>query len=77
MSTGLDGRHRDEDGRISEKHGNTLVSSLREEYGKHFLEEWPDHATLGEVREKTGKSLTQLLKEHHEKHSHKEHPTAS
>jgi hypothetical protein len=71
MTEGLDGRHRDESGRISEKHGSTLVSTLREEYGKHFLADWPDHATLEQVREKTGKSLTHLLKEHHEKHPHK------
>jgi hypothetical protein len=30
---GLDGRHRDKDGEISKKHGNTLISTLRETYG--------------------------------------------
>jgi hypothetical protein len=25
---GLDGRHRDKDGRIAKKHGNTLISTL-------------------------------------------------
>ena len=29
---GLHGRHRDVDGRISEKHGNTRVDTLRETY---------------------------------------------
>lgn len=27
---GLDGRHRDQDGQISRKHGNTLVRTIRE-----------------------------------------------
>jgi predicted transcriptional regulator len=33
---GLDDRHRDKDGEISRKHGNTLVSTLRQTYGKDF-----------------------------------------
>lgn len=33
---GLDGRHRDKNGRISKKHGNTLISSLRQTYGAGF-----------------------------------------
>jgi hypothetical protein len=33
---GLDGRHRDKDGRISKKHGNTLISTLRQTYGAAF-----------------------------------------
>jgi hypothetical protein len=37
MADGLDDRHRDKDGRISEKHGNTEVGTLREEYGQDFL----------------------------------------
>jgi hypothetical protein len=32
---GLDGRHRDKNGEISKKHGNTLVSTLRKIYGQH------------------------------------------
>jgi hypothetical protein len=35
---GLDNRHRDADGRISEKHGNTLIGTLRETYGDNFAE---------------------------------------
>jgi len=34
--TGLDSRHRDADGRIDRKHGNTLVRTLRETYGDSF-----------------------------------------
>jgi hypothetical protein len=59
---GLDGRHRDENGRISEKHGNTLVDTLRKTYGQDFLPDFAPGATLGEVRDQTGKSLSQLLK---------------
>ena len=33
MGTGLDERHRDRNGRIEEKRGNTLVRTLRREYG--------------------------------------------
>jgi hypothetical protein len=39
MSKGLDGRHRDANGQISEKHGNTLVRTIRAEYGQE-----PDQA---------------------------------
>lgn len=37
MKTGLDGRHRDVDGQISEKHGNTTVATLREKIRAQFL----------------------------------------
>ena len=33
---GLDGRHRDADGRISQKHGNARVDTLRQTYGDGF-----------------------------------------
>ena len=32
----IDDRHRDKDGEISRKHGNTLVSTLRRNYGPSF-----------------------------------------
>jgi hypothetical protein len=35
---GLDGRHRDKDGEISRKHGNTRVDTLRETYGGDFAQ---------------------------------------
>jgi hypothetical protein len=34
--TGLDNRHRNKDGEISHKHGNTLIRTLREVYGQSF-----------------------------------------
>jgi hypothetical protein len=64
MSKGLDGRHRDTDGRISEKHGNTKVGTLRETYGEDFLKDWRSDTHLETVREETGKSLTQLIQEY-------------
>jgi hypothetical protein len=60
---GLDGRHRDEDGRISEKHGNTLVGTLRETYGPGFLPGVRSDAKLETIRDRTGKSLSELVKE--------------
>ena len=35
---GLHGRHRDRNGELSKKHGNTLVRTLRKVYGEHFAE---------------------------------------
>jgi len=59
---GLDGRQRDEDGRIREKRGDTEVGTLRKEYGEDFLKEYRSDTLLETVREDTGKSLAQLLK---------------
>jgi hypothetical protein len=60
---GLDDRHRDKDGRISEKHGNTLIGSLRQEYGQHIAPGLPDTATLQQWRDQNGgASLSQLLR---------------
>jgi hypothetical protein len=43
---GLDNRHRDKDGRIARKHGNTLIRTLREKYGPDFAKGEDDYATL-------------------------------
>jgi len=60
---GLDGRHRDVDGRISQKHGNTLVGTLRETYGDDFAQGIRSDAKLSTVLERTGAaSLSELLK---------------
>jgi hypothetical protein len=45
----LDGRHRNKDGEISGKHGNTLVRTLRKIYGQGFAAGYPETATLSEV----------------------------
>jgi hypothetical protein len=64
MSTGLDGRHRDKNGRIEEKRGDTLVSTLRQEYGEDFLSDWRRDAKLATVRKETDMSLTELVRQH-------------
>ena len=60
---GLDKRHRDKDGEISRKKRNTLVRTLRREYGEDFAKGYRPDATLGSVltREKVN-SLHDLLK---------------
>jgi hypothetical protein len=64
MNTGLDGRHRDKNGRIDEKRGDTLVRTLRQEYGADFLSDWRSDAKLSRVREETDMSLTELVRQH-------------
>jgi hypothetical protein len=49
MSKGLDNRHRNKDGEISSKHGNTLVRTLRKIYGQGFAAGYPETAQLSEV----------------------------
>jgi len=46
MESGLNGRHRDKDGEISRKHGNTLVSTLRKIYGPSFAADQSESAKL-------------------------------
>ncbi|HUO01130.1 MAG TPA: hypothetical protein VMU69_33460 [Bradyrhizobium sp.] len=66
---GLDGRHRDRDGAISEKHGNTLVSTLRKIYGQGFAAGYPPTAKLSEVLLQLNEtSLSQLRRDHETGH---------
>ncbi|MEO6783465.1 MAG: hypothetical protein ABI407_18445 [Bradyrhizobium sp.] len=59
----IDDRHRDKNGEISRKHGNTLVSTLRKIYGDNFAE--PETAKLSEVLDKLDEtSLTRLVHDH-------------
>jgi hypothetical protein len=60
---GLDDRCRDENGRIRQKRGDTLVSTLRREYGQEFAPGFRADAKLRTVRERTGKSLTELVRD--------------
>jgi hypothetical protein len=63
--SGLDARHRDKDGEISKKHGNTLVGTLRKIYGKGFAAGYPDTATLSEVLHQLNEtSLSQLRRDY-------------
>jgi hypothetical protein len=67
--TGLDGRHRNKDGEISHKHGNTLLGSLRKIYGKTFAAGHPDTAQLSDVLLKLNEtSLSQLRRDHETGH---------
>lgn len=60
---GLDNRHRDENGEIHRKRGDTLVRTLRKTYGDDFLNQFRSDATLRTVLKRTGAdSLTDLLK---------------
>jgi hypothetical protein len=60
---GLDGRQRDADGEIRQKRGDTLVRTLRKEYGEQFLPDFRSDTRLDTVLQRTGAaSLHQLLK---------------
>jgi hypothetical protein len=60
---GLDKRHRDKDGEIRKKNSNTLVRTLRKEYGEDFAKGYREDATLGAVLKKEKvESLHDLLK---------------
>jgi hypothetical protein len=74
----LDARHRDVNGQISKKHGNTLVSTLRKIYGNSFAAGHPPTATLDEVLHKLGEtSLSQLVRDHETHHLDKKIAKAS
>jgi hypothetical protein len=47
--SGLDNRHRHNDGEISGKHGNTLSRILRKMYGPGFAASYPETEKLSEV----------------------------
>jgi hypothetical protein len=60
---GLDHRHRDRDGEIRRKNSNTLVRTLRKEFGDVFAKGYRANAQLGTVLKHEGKeSLHELLK---------------
>lgn len=59
---GLDGRERDRDGQIREKNGNTLIKTLRQEYGEEFAKGHRSDTKLETIREETGKSLSGIVK---------------
>jgi hypothetical protein len=66
---GLDNRHRDKNGEISRKHGNTLVRTLRKIYGSGFAPGCGDEERLSGVLEKFDEaSLSQLHRDHDGQH---------
>ena len=64
MPGGMD-RHRDKDGELSRKHGNTLVRTLRKIYGAWFAQGSAETEKLSEVLADLDEvSLSQLVKDH-------------
>jgi hypothetical protein len=62
---GLEQRHRDKNGEISKKHGNTLVGTLRKHYGESFAKGCGDRETLRSVLEGLDfSSLSKLIRDH-------------
>ncbi|MBU1775573.1 MAG: hypothetical protein KJ899_02900 [Gammaproteobacteria bacterium] len=60
--TGLDDRQRDHDGEIRKKRSDTLVKTLRDEYGPEFAKGYRSDTQLGTVLEREGfDSLHQFL----------------
>ena len=60
---GLDGRTRDHDGEIRHKRSDTLVRTLRKEYGDNFAPGCRADTKLGTVLKKEGvPTLDKLLK---------------
>jgi len=61
-NVGLDERCRDEDGEIRRKRCDTLVGTLRREYGEDFAPGLRSDATLGTLLERSGAdSLSEYL----------------
>jgi hypothetical protein len=65
----IDTRHRNNDGEITGKHGNTLVRTLRKMYGQGFAAGYPETAKLSEVLLQLNEtSLSQLRRDHDTDH---------
>jgi hypothetical protein len=65
MSDGLDHRHRDKNGHIAKKHGNTRIKALRKIYDLSFAKGHPDDETLASLlHELDEPSLSKLIKDH-------------
>jgi hypothetical protein len=59
---GLNGRVRNQDGRIRAKRGDTQLETLRDTYGMDFAAGLPGNFPLGILRAATGLSLSQMLR---------------
>jgi hypothetical protein len=61
----LDMRHRDKNGEISRKHGNTLIRTLRRTYGAGFAKGCSDDEKLSDVLHRIDeRSLSSLIRDH-------------
>lgn len=59
----LDNRHRDQNGQIDRKHGNTRVDTLRQTYGPGFAPGVPGDTQLQNLLDRAGAdSLSQYLR---------------
>ncbi len=66
---GLDDRHRNKDGEISHKHGNTQVQTLRKIYGQGFAAGYPPTEKLSDVLHTLNEtSLSQLRRDYETGH---------
>ena len=58
-------RHRDQSGEISQKHGNTLIHTLRKTYGANFAKDCADKEKLSDVLWKLDEpSLSKLVRDY-------------
>lgn len=58
-------RHRDKNGEMSRKHGNTLIRTLRKHYGPGFAAGCADSDKLSDVLQKMDEpSLSKLVHDH-------------
>ena len=77
-NAGLDNRHRNHDGEISHKHGNTSIQTLRRIYGQSFAAGHPETKTLSEVLLQLNEtSLSQLRRDYETGHLNKKIAKAS
>ena len=73
---GLDNRHRNKDGEISYKHGNTLIGTLRKVYGQGFAAGYPEAEKLSEVLLQLNQTSVSQLRRDYET-GHLEHKIAN
>ena len=72
----LDGRHRNRDGEVSSKHGNTLIRTLRKVYGQSVAAGYPEAEKLSAVLLQLNEtSLSQLRRDYET--GHLEHKIAN
>ena len=65
----LDDRHRNKDGEIGGKHGNTLIRTLRKVYGQSFAAGYPATEQLSDILLQLNEtSLSQLRRDHETGH---------
>jgi hypothetical protein len=58
-------RHRDKNGEISRKHGNTLIGTLRKHYGSDFAFKCAESERLSDCLHKVDEpSLSKLVRDH-------------